>query len=157
MTIIEPPIQLVVDARVLVGELLRASGRARLAHPALRLVLPDYTWDETRHEIPKRIGHQLRLGRLTLDEASALASECFVAVEENITLIPEVTYSPLEAEARWRIARDPNDWPTVALARGLNSGIWTEDNDFLGCGIATWSTATLTRLLAILDAAQPER
>ena len=43
MTGADRPLRLVVDASVLVAELLRASGRARLAHPALELFLPEET------------------------------------------------------------------------------------------------------------------
>jgi predicted nucleic acid-binding protein len=43
----------------------------------------------------------------------------------------------------YRIARDPNDWFTIALALALVAAIWTLDHDFFGCGIATWTTDTL--------------
>ena len=37
--------------------------------------------------------------------------------------------------------------PTIglrsALALALEAAIWTSDNDFFGCGIATWTTDTL--------------
>lgn len=52
-------------------------------------------------------------------------------------------YGLLETVARRRIPRDPNDWPTVALALALNAHIWTYNGDFLGCGVATWTTETL--------------
>ena len=49
----------------------------------------------------------------------------------------------MEDEARARSLRDPTDWPVVASALVLSSGIWTNDNDFLGTGIATWTTETV--------------
>lgn len=49
----------------------------------------------------------------------------------------------LEDEALARSVRDPNDWPAVACALALTAGIWTNDNDFLGTGVATWTTETL--------------
>jgi predicted nucleic acid-binding protein len=36
--------------------------------------------------------------------------------------------------------RDPNDWPVVATALLLNFPVWTEDQDFFGGGVATWTT-----------------
>jgi hypothetical protein len=45
--------------------------------------------------------------------------------------------------SRPRIPRDPDDWPTVALALAVDAGIWTRDADFLGCGLPTWITETL--------------
>ena len=95
-------------------------------------------------------------GKLTNAEAQGVKAQCFTSIEDNVTVIAEEAYSPLETEARWRIARDPRDWPTVALALALGVGIWTEDSDFLGCGIATWTTSTLTQLLAILDNNAPQ-
>src|SRR5208282_1530756 len=35
---------------------------------------------------------------------------------------------------------DPDDWPIVAVAMLLDLPIWTEDQDFFGSGIATWTT-----------------
>lgn len=48
-----------------------------------------------------------------------------------------------EAEARQRIARDPEDWPVVALALAVDSPVWTEDTDFFGAGVSTWTTDTV--------------
>ena len=37
--------------------------------------------------------------------------------------------------------RDPDDWPVLASALALGCRpIWTEDTDFFGCGVATWTT-----------------
>ena len=47
-------------------------------------------------------------------------------------------------QARRRIgARDIDDWPVVALALAVNAPIWTEDVDFFGSGVATWTTRTV--------------
>ena len=55
--------------------------------------------------------------------------------------IEPALYQSFEAVARTRIApRDLRDWPVVALALALNLPIWTEDQDFFGSGIATWTT-----------------
>jgi predicted nucleic acid-binding protein len=46
-----------------------------------------------------------------------------------------------ETEARRRLAaRDPEDWPILASALALSCPIWTEDTDFFGCGVATWTS-----------------
>ena len=37
---------------------------------------------------------------------------------------------------------------TVALALVLKAGIWTSEQDFLGCGLPTWTTETLISYLA---------
>ena len=36
--------------------------------------------------------------------------------------------------------RDKDDWPILAAALALDCPIWTEDTDFFGCGVATWTT-----------------
>jgi predicted nucleic acid-binding protein len=46
-----------------------------------------------------------------------------------------------------RSARDPNDWGVVAAALVVGGGVWTNDDDFLGTGIPTWTTRTLTAWL----------
>ena len=38
------------------------------------------------------------------------------------------------------IRRDEDDWPILAPALALGCPIWTEDTDFFGCGVATWTT-----------------
>ena len=53
---------------------------------------------------------------------------------------PEI-YSDFENLARLSLAgRDEDDWPILAAALALNCPIWTEDTDFFGCGVATWTT-----------------
>jgi hypothetical protein len=46
----------VADASALVAELLRRRGRALFAHPDLRVVVAEEQWDETQHELLRRIG-----------------------------------------------------------------------------------------------------
>ncbi len=49
-----------------------------------------------------------------------------------------------EAEARKRLGtRDPEDWPILAAALALECPIWTEDSDFFGCGVATWTSTNI--------------
>lgn len=51
------------------------------------------------------------------------------------------SYLQQERTARRRIAdRDPTDWPVVASALFLKCPIWTEDQDFFGSGVSTWTT-----------------
>lgn len=69
-------------------------------------------------------------------------------VERRIVPIPREVYAGFEDGASYRIPRDPDDVPTVALVLALGGdearcGIWTSDQDFLGCGIPTWTTETL--------------
>lgn len=56
---------------------------------------------------------------------------------------PDV-YAVFESEARLRLrGRDETDWPVLACALGLACGLWTEDADFFGTGIAVWTTSRI--------------
>lgn len=61
----------------------------------------------------------------------------------------EAVVRPLDAEiyqahrsaALQRIAvRDADDWPILACAMALECPVWTEDTDFFGSGVPTWTT-----------------
>ncbi|MEW6755721.1 MAG: PIN domain-containing protein [Candidatus Latescibacterota bacterium] len=135
--------RLVVDASVLVGELLRARGRARLGDTRLDLFLPERVWGELRVELPRRVAAFAQQRQLEPGVADTLVALCLAAVEANVTLLDEAVYSAVEEEARARSVRDPADWPVVASALVLSAGVWTNDNDFLGTGVPTWTTETL--------------
>lgn len=58
-----------------------------------------------------------------------------------LQIIPTALFEPLESQARNRLkGRDEDDWPYLALALVLECPIWTEDTDFFGSGVPTWTT-----------------
>jgi predicted nucleic acid-binding protein len=62
-------------------------------------------------------------------------------IELLVEVVDRSLYEPHEAEARARIERrDPNDWPILATTLLLDCPLWTEDRDFFGTGVATWTT-----------------
>jgi predicted nucleic acid-binding protein len=135
--------RLVIDTSVLVGELLRATGRERLADERLVLFLPERMWGEARVELPRRVKAFARRRGLDPGIGDEVTRLCLEAVEANVVILDESIYAALEDEARARSVRDPGDWPVVASALALSCGVWTNDNDFLGTGVATWTTPTL--------------
>jgi predicted nucleic acid-binding protein len=135
--------RLVVDTSVLIGELLRRTGRDRLGEARLELFVPEQMWSEFQVELPRRTAAFVRRRSLGVDVGEELARLCVAAVEANVVVLDEAIYSAVEDEARARSLRDPADWPVVAAALALSAGIWTNDNDFLGTGVATWTTETL--------------
>ena len=135
--------RLVVDTNVLVGELLRSAGRLRMGDERLELFLPEAMWDETRIELPRRIDGFARRRSLDKAVAAALSTECLVAVQSNVAVLPTGVYAAYEDEARARCVRDQTDWPVVAAALALDAAVWTHDNDFLGTGVATWIVDSL--------------
>ncbi len=132
-----------VDTSVLVGELLRRSGRKRLGDERLELFLPEQIWAEARVGLPRRIAAFTRRRGLAPAVGAELSQLCLDAVEANVVVLDEAIYSALEDEARARSLRDPADWQVVATALALSADIWTNDNDFLGTGVGTWTTETL--------------
>jgi predicted nucleic acid-binding protein len=61
-----------------------------------------------------------------------------------IQLVSQDELELVEEQALARIGqRDKHDWPAVAAALLLDCPIWTEDADFFGTGIATWTTRTV--------------
>lgn len=54
----------------------------------------------------------------------------------------------VQADARRRMKRDPSDWPILAVALEVGCLIRTDDRDFFGCGVATWTTANVEIYLA---------
>jgi predicted nucleic acid-binding protein len=94
-------------------------------------------------ELPRRIRSFVSRRSLDADVGEALARLCLEAIEASVVILDAPIYSALEEEARARSLRDPGDWPVVASALALSAAIWTNDNDFLGTGVATWTTETL--------------
>jgi predicted nucleic acid-binding protein len=140
--------RIVADASSLVAELLRRRGQDLVEHPDLSLAMPDVTWAEVEHELNRRTEQIVRQGRMSVAHVRFLLERAFLLVESRIERVAREAYSHLEGLARERIARDPSDWPVVASALALDAGIWTNDCDFLGCGLPTWTTETLIAYLA---------
>lgn len=134
--------QVVVDANILVGELLRKRGQQLLRNQNLELHITEQALSETRYEFAKRLHIIVQINQLTI-ETSKLLTENASEIIQNINVVPESEYAFLLALALKRIPRDPDDAPTVALALLLEADIWTLDSDFLGCDVATWITETL--------------
>ena len=134
---------LVVDTSVLVGDLLRLKGRERLSDPRLDLFLPEKMLAEAHIELPRRIRAFSDSAGLNPDERDALLMVSLQAIDNNVAVVGAEIYAPFEDEARARSQRDPADWPVVACALALSAAVWTNDNDFLGTGVPTWTTQSL--------------
>lgn len=140
--------RLVVDANILVAELIRKRGRELISYPSLELYMAERAWDEARYELGKRIALMMQKGWFDQDMGQHLLNHAFNLAEARVVLVPYEVYAVQELIAKARIPRDPDDWPTVALALVLEAAIWTSDQDFFGCGLPTWTTDTLLAHLA---------
>ena len=142
--------RIVIDTNILVAELLRERGQALIASTDLELYVAERAWEEVQYEIHRRAAIIEQQGRITPGSGEVLAAAAIATVATYIHQVSADAYSAHEAEARRRIPRDPDDWPTIAVALALDAAIWTLDNDFLGCGVTTWTTETLIAYLQAL-------
>jgi len=120
-------VRLVVDANILVAELLRKRGRSLVAQSQLELFIATRTLEEAWYELEKRaeiIVKKADASKKTVERTLDIATR---VVSENIYFAKLYEYQTFEEEARRRIPRDPKDWHTVALALSLNADIWTQD------------------------------
>lgn len=126
---------LVLDANILIRAVLGSKVLSLLRNYADRVefLAPDTAFAESREWLPKvleRRNTPVQPALAVLD----LLSDLVQVVDHEVYLLNE----PI---ARNRIAkRDEEDWPVLAVALTYNCPIWTEDADFFGCGVATWTT-----------------
>jgi predicted nucleic acid-binding protein len=67
-----------------------------------------------------------------------------------VRVVDRSLYEEFEATARKRLSRDPSDWPILAASLLLNCPVWSEDQDFYGTGVATWTTHNIKLYLSDL-------
>lgn len=133
---------LVVDANILIRAVLGNKARAliELYGENASFFVPE----------PANLEAEEHLAALMVkrggDPAKALA--LLRAMRGLVDLVGADVYGGFEKEARERLgARDPEDWPVLAAALAIGCPIWTEDTDFFGCGVATWSSSRVEMFL----------
>ena len=73
--------------------------------------------------------------------ASVEAMQVLLRLESIVQVIDRDLYVGMRNQALQRIAvRDADDWPVLACALAIDCPVWTEDADFFGTGVATWTT-----------------
>lgn len=133
---------LVLDANILIRAVLGQRVRRILAHHAANIsfFIPETAYAEAEEHLAALV---IKRGG---DPAIALRSLRSMAALGTVVGVD--VYADHEAEARKRLAtRDPDDWPILAAALALSCPIWTEDTDFFGCGVATWTSASIDNFL----------
>lgn len=133
---------LVVDANILVRAVLGKRVRAVIETYAEQasFFVPAVAYAEAVAHLPSLV---IRRGG---DPEKAL--EMLRAVCGLMEPIGSEVYGGFEAEARERLGhRDPEDWPILAAALAIGCPIWTEDTDFFGCGVATWTSSRVGMFL----------
>ena len=109
--------------------------------------MSEEAWSETQYELQKRVVTISERRGFLPDEQAALLFSATSELSTCLNVIPSEAYIPFRTAALGRIPQDPDDWPSVALALALEAGIWTEDRDFFGSGLATWRTPVLQVVL----------
>jgi predicted nucleic acid-binding protein len=129
---------LVLDANILIRAVLGQRVRQLLIDHAqqVNFFAADLAFDEARHHLP-----------VILEKRGLLAAPGLIALDAVAAVVCPLDaglYGHLQRPALARIAeRDPDDWPTLACALLLGCPIWSEDADFFGTGVATWTTSRI--------------
>lgn len=83
------------------------------------------------------------------DFSAAEGLDTLDRILQLVEVVEVSLYEAFEVAARRRISlRDADDWPIVAYCLLLNCPVWTEDQDFFGSGIATWTTNNIQLYLS---------
>lgn len=130
-----PQKALVLDANILIRAVLGRRVRQILRKYAdeVRFFAPDVCFVDAR----KYVGDLAQRRGMPHEEMLAFLRE----IESIVHAVSAGFYQSYQPEAKRRIERrDPDDWPNVAAAMLLRCPIWTEDQDFFGAGIATWTS-----------------
>lgn len=129
---------IILDANILVRAVLGKRVPALLDQYGgeITFLAPSLAFSEAARHIPTIA---LKRGN---DPSDLL--ESLDRVRLTVGIVSENVTSPLKSSALARVgSRDPYDWPIVAAALALGCPIWTEDRDFFGAGVATWTTLTV--------------
>jgi predicted nucleic acid-binding protein len=125
----------VLDANILIRAVLGKKVRELIFDHAtmVKFFAPDVAYADARKYLPallKKRGVDSNIALLLLDR-----------LESVVQSIDAELYTGMQQQALQRIAiRDAHDWPVLACAMTLGCPVWTEDADFFGTGVATWTS-----------------
>lgn len=126
---------IILDANILIRAVLGKRVRELiLEHAAtVKFFAPDVAYADARKHLPallKKRGVDAGAAMLVLNR-----------LEGIVQAIDSELYEGMQQHALLRIAaRDVDDWPVLACAMTLGCPVWTEDADFFGTGVATWTS-----------------
>jgi predicted nucleic acid-binding protein len=136
-------VKIAADANALLSAVIGGRARLVLNHPEINeVVTTEATFEEVR-EYALLLGRKKKLAPDTILLTVAALPVSIVS--------PEV-YSDAMDEARKLIGgRDPDDVEILALTLHLKIPLWSNDNDFEGCGIERFTTAEILSKLGIFE------
>ena len=136
-------VTIVLDAIILIRVVLGTRVRELIqAHAATATFFaPDVAYADARKYLPAL------LEKRGVSVIPAL--QVLDALERIVRPMDLEVYGGLQQPALRRIEmRDADDWPVLACAMTLGCPVWTEDADFFGTGVATWTTDRIALYLA---------
>jgi predicted nucleic acid-binding protein len=143
---------IVLDANILIRAVLGKRVRELIVDNAesVQFFAPDVAYADARKYLPALLEKR----GVTRGPAMAVLD----ALESIVRPLELGVYAGLQAQALQRIAtRDADDWPVLACAMAIGCPVWTEDADFFGTGIATWTSDRVELyLLGIMSKTQPK-
>lgn len=126
---------IVLDANILIRAVLGKRVRELLIDHAgnVKFFAPDVAYADARKYLPALLEKR--------GVNSAAAMTVLDALESVVRPLELAVYAGLQQQALLRIAmRDADDWPVLACAMTIGCPVWTEDADFFGTGVATWTS-----------------
>ena len=126
---------IVLDANILIRAVLGKRVRELIVDNAaeVQFFAPDVAYADARKYLPAL------LEKRGVKSESAMA--VLDALESIVRPLELGVYTGLQAQALQRIAiRDADDWTVLACAMTIGCPVWTEDADFFGTGVATWTS-----------------
>ena len=134
---------IVLDANILIRAVLGKRVRELIADNAnsVQFFSPDVAYVDARKYLPSL------LEKRGIDSESAMA--VLNALQNIVRPLELGVYADFKTQALERIAtRDADDWPVLACAMAIGCPVWTEDADFFGTGVATWTSDRVELYLA---------
>ncbi len=125
----------VLDANILIRAVLGKRVREPIFDNAstVKFFAPDVAYADARKYLPAL------LEKRGVDSGSAML--VLDRLEGIVQSVDAELYEGQQQQALQRIAaRDADDWPVLACAMTLNCPVWTEDADFFGSSVATWTS-----------------
>jgi predicted nucleic acid-binding protein len=132
------PRTIVLDANVLMRAVLgrRVDRLLERFASQVTFLAPEVAFDDVHKHLASVLTKRGELNALQP------ALEKLTKLRLAVRAVDPSEYEVMKPAALARIGpRDPDDWPILACALALNCPIWTEDRDFFGTGVATWTTA----------------
>jgi predicted nucleic acid-binding protein len=134
---------IVLDANILIRAVLGKRVRELIFDHItdVKFFAPDVAYADARKYLP------VLLQKREVDSKAAML--VLDGLERIVQSIDADLYESLKQQALQRIeVRDADDWPVLACALMLGCPVWTEDADFFGTGVATWTSDRIALYLA---------